>query len=183
MSKAKDKKEIKEKKETKENSTCHILVETTFGKFELELDREKAPISTENFIKYVENGHYKGSIFHRVIPGFVIQGGGFLPDMKEKTVKFSAIKNESNNGLTNKRGSIAMARTNDPHSATSQFFINLADNDFLNHVEERWGYAVFGSVTDGMDVIDKISQVETNTQGFHQDVPTETVEIKNIEIK
>lgn len=161
-----------------------VLIETTLGNITLELDAENAPNSTENFVSYVNDGFYDGTIFHRVIPGFMIQGGGMNPDMSEKTTKAS-IKNEANNGLKNDRGTVAMARTNEPHSASSQFFINVKDNDFLNFKSEDmqgWGYAVFGKVVDGMDVMDKIVAVETGTNGFHQDVPKESILMNKVTI-
>ena len=154
-----------------------IKLETSKGTMMIELDAEKAPLSSANFVQYVNDGFYDGLIFHRVIPNFMVQGGGMNPDMSEKGNK-TPIKNEANNGLKNDRGTLAMARTNDPHSATSQFFINLKDNDFLNHTSESpagWGYAVFGKVTDGMDVIDEIAKVKTGNHGHHGDVPLEPV--------
>ena len=162
-----------------------IKLHTNFGVIALELDAEKAPETTKNFIAYVEAGHYDNTIFHRVIAKFMIQGGGFEPGMKQKPTK-AQIKNEANNGLKNTTGTIAMARTNDPHSATAQFFINVADNDFLNFKSESpqgWGYAVFGKVTDGMDVVNKIKGVKTGTSGFHQDVPKEDVVIQSVTVK
>jgi len=156
-----------------------VKLETTKGTITVELDAEKAPKTVENFIKYVEDGFYDGIIFHRVIPGFMIQTGGMLPDMSEKPNR-EAIKNEANNGLKNDRGTLAMARTPNPHSASSQFFINLKDNDFLNFTSESqagWGYAVFGKVIDGMDVVDEIAKVKTGNQAGHQDVPLEPVTI------
>ena len=156
-----------------------VKIETNKGTITLELDAEKAPNSSANFVSYVESGFYDGLIFHRVIPGFMVQGGGMTPDMSEKPNN-APIKNEANNGLKNDRGTIAMARTNDPHSATSQFFINLKDNNFLNHTSESpqgWGYAVFGKVTDGMDVVDAIEKVKTGNHGPHGDVPLEAVTI------
>jgi len=156
-----------------------VKFETTKGTITVELDAEKAPKTVENFIKYVEDGFYDGIIFHRVIPGFMIQTGGMLPDMSEKPNRDS-IKNEANNGLKNDRGTLAMARTPNPHSASSQFFINLKDNDFLNFTSESqagWGYAVFGKVIDGMDVVDEIAKVKTGNQAGHQDVPLEPVTI------
>ena len=146
----------------------------------IELDAEKAPLSTENFLHYVNKGHYDNTIFHRVIPGFMIQGGGFEPNMEQKHSD-AAIQNEANNGLKNKKYTLAMARTQAPHSATAQFFINTADNEFLNHTApslQGWGYAVFGEVSEGMDVVDAIRQVKTSSSGFHQDVPKEAVIIE-----
>ena len=154
-----------------------VQLETTHGKIDLELHAEKAPKTVENFLNYVNAGHYDGTIFHRVINGFMIQGGGFEQGMKQKATK-EPIENEANNGLKNEEYSIAMARTNDPHSATAQFFINVNNNDFLNHstpTPQGWGYAVFGKVVEGQSVIDSIKQVKTGSKGFHQDVPTEDV--------
>jgi len=162
-----------------------VKLETNKGTITLELDAEKAPNSVENFVSYVKDGFYDGTIFHRVIPGFMIQGGGMNPDMSEKKNK-SPIKNEANNGLKNDRGTIAMARTNDPHSATSQFFINLKDNGFLDHTSESpagWGYAVFGKVIDGMDVVDEIAKVKTGNHGPHGDVPLESVVIEKATVE
>lgn len=156
-----------------------IKMETSKGTITLELDAKNAPISTANMVSYVEDGFYDGIIFHRVIPNFMVQTGGMNPDMSEKPNK-AKIKNEANNGLKNDRGTIAMARTPDPHSASSQFFINLKDNDFLNFTSESqagWGYAVFGKVTDGMDVVDEIAKVKTGNHGGHGDVPLEPVTI------
>ena len=162
-----------------------IKLHTNFGVISIELDAEKAPETAKNFIAYAEAGHYDNTIFHRVINGFMIQGGGFEPGMKQKPTK-APIKNEANNGLKNMTGTLAMARTSDPHSATAQFFINVADNDFLNFKSESpqgWGYAVFGKVTDGMDVVNKIKAVKTGTSGFHQDVPKDDVIIQSVTIK
>jgi cyclophilin family peptidyl-prolyl cis-trans isomerase len=153
-----------------------VRFETSLGAFTLELDAEKAPISVENFLSYVDDGFFDGLIFHRVIPGFMIQGGGMLPDMSQKKNK-APIKNEATNGLTNDRGTIAMARTNDINSATSQFFINLSDNDFLNHAPGNYGYAVFGRVTEGMDTIDRIAKERTGRRKGHDDVPATDVVI------
>ena len=161
-----------------------IKLHTNFGAIALELDAEKAPETTKNFIAYVEAGHYDNTIFHRVINGFMIQGGGMEPGMKQKDTK-APIKNEASNGLKNEAGTIAMARTQDPHSATAQFFINVADNDFLNFKAENvqgWGYCVFGRVSEGMDVVNKIKGVKTGTSGFHQDVPKEDVVIQRAEV-
>ena len=161
-----------------------IKLHTNFGVIALELDAEKAPESAKNFISYVEAGHYNNTIFHRVIPGFMIQGGGFEPGMKQKDCK-DPIKNEADNGLKNDNYTIAMARTSDPHSATAQFFINVADNDFLNFKAPNangWGYCVFGKVVEGSDVVDKIKGVKTGSAGFHQDVPKEDVIIERAEI-
>jgi len=149
-----------------------------------ELYPEIAPKTVENFIALVKKGFYNGTIFHRVIPGFMIQGGGFLPGMRQKKTR-APIENEADNGLRNDRYTIAMARTNDPHSATSQFFINVADNDFLNHTAptpQGWGYAVFGTVTSGESVVDAIAEVKTGSRGFHGDVPVEDVAILKAEV-
>lgn len=161
-----------------------IKLHTNFGVIALELDAEKAPETTKNFIAYVEAGHYDNTVFHRVIDGFMIQGGGFEPGMKQKPCK-APIKNEADNGLKNDAYTIAMARTGDPHSATAQFFINVADNDFLNFKTPNgngWGYCVFGKVVEGTDVVDKIKGVKTGSSGFHQDVPKEDVIIERAEI-
>lgn len=150
-------------------------------KIVIELDSAKAPISARNFIDYVKDGFYDGTIFHRVIPNFMVQGGGMTPDMNEKKNK-APIKNEADNGLANKRGTIAMARTRVVDSATSQFFINLKDNDFLNHTAKNadgYGYCVFGKVTEGMNVVDEIAKVKTGKAGFHSDVPLSTVQIQS----
>lgn len=158
----------------------NLVMKTNFGEIKLELDDEKAPITTENFINYVNSEHFNGTIFHRVIPGFMIQGGGFTQEMKEKK-SGKSIENEAKNGLKNARGTIAMARTNAPHSATAQFFINLVDNSFLNYAgEHQWGYAVFGKVTEGMDVVDSIAKVKTGSHGHHDDVPTSPVIIESV---
>jgi peptidyl-prolyl cis-trans isomerase B (cyclophilin B) len=157
-----------------------VKLSTNFGGITIELNAEKAPITVANFLKYVENGFYDGLIFHRVINDFMIQGGGFDAGMKQKTTE-AEIENEADNGLKNDKYTIAMARTSAPHSASSQFFINVNDNDFLNHTattSSGWGYCVFGKVTEGMDVIDKITSVETGSKGGHQDVPVEPVIIE-----
>ena len=157
-----------------------IELHTNHGVIRLELDAERAPKSTANFLAYVRDGHFDGTIFHRVIDGFMIQGGGFEPGMKQKPTG-EPIENEANNGLKNARYTIAMARTNDPHSATAQFFINVADNAFLNHsapTPQGWGYAVFGRVVGGEDVVDAIKGVRTGSRGFHQDVPVDDVIIE-----
>ena len=157
-----------------------VELHTNKGVIRLQLDAEKAPKSTENFLAYVRSGHFDGTIFHRVIDGFMIQGGGFGPGMKQKPTQ-APIANEASNGLKNKRYTIAMARTNDPHSATAQFFINVADNAFLDHSSpspQGWGYAVFGHVVEGQDVVDAIKGVKTGSKGFHQDVPVEDVVIE-----
>ncbi|WP_243545174.1 peptidylprolyl isomerase [Pseudodesulfovibrio tunisiensis] len=156
-----------------------IKLETTMGDIVIELDAEKAPKSAANFQQYVEEGHYDGTIFHRVIDGFMIQGGGMDADMKEKPTR-AAIENEADNGLANKCYTLAMARTMDPHSATSQFFINVKDNPFLNYsskTPQGWGYAVFGKVVEGTEVVDKIKGVATGRHGFHEDVPVEAIVI------
>ncbi|MCL2635368.1 MAG: peptidylprolyl isomerase [Betaproteobacteria bacterium] len=161
-----------------------IKLTTNHGVISLELDAEKAPKTVANFLSYVESGHYDGTIFHRVIKDFMIQGGGMTPDMAQKKTQ-APIENEAANGLKNQRGSIAMARTGDPHSATAQFFINVVDNGFLDFTSpsgQGWGYCVFGQVTEGMDVVDKIRAVKTGSKGFHQDVPSEDVIIEKAEI-
>lgn len=161
-----------------------VKLTTNHGDIVIDLDAEKAPETVKNFLAYVEAGHYDNTIFHRVINGFMIQGGGMEPGMKQKGTN-APIKNEANNGLKNDAGTIAMARTQDPHSATAQFFINVADNDFLNFKAENvqgWGYCVFGRVSEGMDVVNKIKGVKTGTSGFHQDVPKEDVVIQRAEI-
>lgn len=151
---------------------------TNYGKIELQLDQAKAPLSVANFEQYVKSGFYKDKIFHRVIPNFMIQGGGFDKDMNQAATK-APIKNEANNGLKNDKYTIAMARTNDPDSATAQFFINVKDNDFLNYSPSNPGYAVFGKVTKGQDVVDKIAAVKTGSKGMYQDVPNSPVTITN----
>ena len=163
---------------------AHILMTTTVGSMTLELDADNAPKTVENFLSYVSNGFYDGTIFHRVINNFMVQGGGFTADMEQKAAQ-APIENEANNGLENALGTIAMARTQDPHSATAQFFINVQDNDFLNHTGENmqgWGYAVFGKVTDGEDVLDKIRCVQTGSQAGHQDVPVEPIIIESVTV-
>jgi peptidyl-prolyl cis-trans isomerase B (cyclophilin B) len=158
-----------------------VEMETSKGKFVIELYPEKAPDTVKNFLNYVDTKFYDGTIFHRVIPKFMIQGGGFTADMKRKSAG-APIKNEADNGLKNDRGTIAMARTNDPHSATAQFFINTVNNDFLNHkskTTQGWGYVVFGKVVTGMDVVDAISSVKTVMRGMYRDVPDEIIEIGN----
>ena len=160
-----------------------IKLHTNFGVIALELDADKAPESVKNFVAYVEAGHYDNTIFHRVINGFMIQGGGFEPGMKQKPCK-DPIKNEADNGLKNNTYTIAMARTNDPHSATAQFFINVADNAFLDFkapTANAWGYCVFGKVVEGQAVVDRIRGVATGNAGFHQDVPREDVVIERAE--
>ncbi|MCZ6830682.1 MAG: peptidylprolyl isomerase [Gammaproteobacteria bacterium] len=161
-----------------------IIMRTTHGDITLELNSEKAPKTCANFVAYAKDGFYDGTIFHRVIKNFMIQGGGFEVSMNEKTCGAS-IENEADNGLTNDKGTIAMARTTDPHSATAQFFINVKDNDFLNHTSKNsqgWGYTVFGKVTEGMEVVNKIKAVATNSSGAHQDVPAEAVIINSVEV-
>jgi len=160
-----------------------VRLNTTLGAITLELDQEKAPITVENFLKYMKSGFYTGTIFHRVINGFMIQGGGLTVDMTDKPTE-ATIKNEADNGLKNKRGTVAMARTSDPHSASSQFFINVNDNDFLNFTAQTpqgWGYCVFGEVTEGLDIIDKMKTVPTTNRGGHQDVPVDIITIESVE--
>jgi peptidyl-prolyl cis-trans isomerase A (cyclophilin A) len=157
-----------------------VVLDTSLGAITMELDPEKAPITVKNFLKYVDEGFYDNLIFHRVIPGFMIQGGGMDDQMNEKREKHAPIRNESGNGLINKRGTIAMARTNNPHSATCQFFINLKDNDFL---DQGAGYAVFGKVIDGMDVVDAVAKVSTTNKGVHGDVPVKPIYIKSAKRK
>jgi cyclophilin family peptidyl-prolyl cis-trans isomerase len=167
----------------KGNDPMKVKFTTSMGAITAELDKAKAPISVENFVKYVEAGHYNGTIFHRVIDGFMIQGGGFTKDMQQKPVQ-APIKNESTNGLKNDNYTLAMARTNVRDSATSQFFINVKQNDFLNYTGENpqgYGYAVFGKVVEGMDVVDKIKKVPTGNAGGHQNVPTTPVVIEKAE--
>jgi peptidyl-prolyl cis-trans isomerase B (cyclophilin B) len=162
-----------------------VVMSTSKGNIRIELDAEKAPISTKNFLEYVSNGHYDGLIFHRVIPGFMIQGGGMDAQMKEKRGK-EPIKNEATNGLKNKVGTIAMARTNVVDSATSQFFINVKDNEFLNHRSPspaEFGYAVFGQVIEGMDVVQSIEKVKTGSRGHHDDVPVDAVMINSVKLE
>ena len=157
---------------------------TNHGNIDVELDFDKAPATAANFEQYAKDGFYNGTIFHRVIPGFMIQGGGMESGMKEKDTR-DPITNEADNGLKNARGTIAMARTSDPHSASAQFFINLVDNHFLNHTSKTnagWGYAVFGKVVAGMDIVDKIATVKTGRSGMHRDVPLEEVVIEKTEI-
>lgn len=163
------------------SNVVKIDVKTSLGGFVLELDSEKAPITVENFVEYVRAGHFDQTIFHRVIPGFVIQGGGHDAKMNQKTTR-KPIKNESSNGLKNVRGSISMARTMDPNSATSQFFINLQDNESLNPGPGNAGYAVFGCVSEGMAVIDSIAKVKTGSQGHHRDVPVEPVLVEFMKV-
>jgi peptidyl-prolyl cis-trans isomerase B (cyclophilin B) len=158
-----------------------ITFKTNLGDIKIELNFDKAPITAKNFEQYAQDGFYNGTIFHRVIKGFMAQGGGFASGMDEKTTRES-IQNEANNGLGNKRGTLAMARTQDPHSASAQFFINLVDNDFLNFTAENvhgWGYCVFGEVVEGMDIVDKMALAETGNYSFHQDVPKEEIIIND----
>jgi peptidyl-prolyl cis-trans isomerase B (cyclophilin B) len=161
-----------------------IKLHTNHGTITLQLFADKAPETVANFIQYVKEGHYDNTIFHRVIGNFMIQGGGFEPGMKQKSTRAS-IKNEANNGLSNKNGTVAMARTMEPHSASAQFFINVKDNDFLDHTAQTvqgWGYAVFGEVVEGMDVVEKIKGVQTTMRGGHQDVPKDDVIIERAEV-
>ena len=165
-------------------SKTNVLMQTTVGSLTLELDSESAPKTVENFLTYIEDGFYDGTIFHRVIDNFMIQGGGFTAEMEQKETR-APIENEANNGLKNDRGAIAMARTQDPHSATAQFFINVQDNDFLNHTGENmqgWGYAVFGRVTEGEEVLDKIRAVDTGGAAGLQDVPLEPIIIESLTV-
>ncbi len=161
-----------------------VKLHTNHGDITIELDEEKAPKSAANFLEYAKKGHYDGTVFHRVINGFMVQGGGFAPGMQQKSTD-KAITNEADNGLKNDKYTVAMARTNDPHSATAQFFINVADNAFLDHTAPTsggWGYCVFGKVVDGMDVVDKIEGVKTGRAGGHQDVPVDDVVIERAEV-
>ena len=161
-----------------------VILHTNFGQIKFKLDIEKAPTTVKNFLNYAEKGFFDNTIFHRVINNFMIQGGGFTVDMEQKETD-APIKNEANNGLSNKTGTIAMARTQEPHSATGQFFINVNDNDFLDFKHESvqgWGYCVFGEVVEGMDVVEKIKMVKTGNHGYHQDVPVEPVIIEKAEI-
>jgi len=162
-----------------------IVLHTTLGDITFDLDFEKAPLSAANFKQYAEEGHYNGTIFHRVIENFMIQGGGFEPGMNQKSTR-SNIQNEADNGLTNDTGTIAMARTMEPHSASAQFFINIKDNDFLNHSDKSpqgWGYAVFGKVTDGKDVLEKIKACSTGSAAGHQDVPIDDIIIESVTVE
>jgi peptidyl-prolyl cis-trans isomerase B (cyclophilin B) len=161
-----------------------VIIRTTFGEIKLELDADKAPKTVANFLSYARDGYYDGTIFHRVIDNFMIQGGGFDAEMRQKATE-SPIENEADNGLKNTFGTIAMARTSDPHSATAQFFINVKDNDFLNHTGKNpqgWGYAVFGKVVEGTEVLNKIRAVRTGSRKGHQDVPAEPVIIESVQI-
>ncbi len=162
-----------------------VRLHTNHGIITLQLDAEKAPLTVENFLQYANEGFYDGTIFHRVINGFMIQGGGMEPGMIQKATR-APIQNEADNGLGNLAGTVAMARTSDPHSATAQFFINVADNGFLDHTSKSsqgWGYCVFGRVTDGMDVVNRIKEVETTSNGLHQDVPVEDVVVEKVTIE
>ena len=162
-----------------------VKLSTNFGDIVLKLDAEKAPLTVANFIEYVNAGHYTNTVFHRVISNFMVQGGGFEPGMKEKKDKRPSIQNEADNGLSNEKYTVAMARTMEPHSASAQFFINVADNSFLNHsakTVQGWGYAVFAEVVEGSDVVDKIKGVATTSKAGHQDVPAEDVIIEKAEI-
>ena len=161
-----------------------VKLHTSLGTITLELDSEKAPATVANFLQYVNDGHFANTVFHRVIDGFMIQGGGFEPGMKQKTTR-PPVKNEADNALKNACYTIAMARTSDPHSATAQFFINVADNDFLNHTaptSQGWGYCVFGRVTAGTEVVDRIRKVRTGNRGMHENVPVEDVVIERAEV-
>ena len=158
-----------------------ILFSTSHGELPLELFNADAPISAQNFLDYANSGHFDGTIFHRVIPNFMLQGGGFTSDMQQKQTQ-APIKNEADNGLKNERGTLSMARTSDVNSATSQFFVNLVDNAFLDHGGRDFGYAVFGRIADGMDIIDKIGSVATGNKGGHQDVPLEPVVVESAKV-
>ena len=180
-----DKTSNTETEDIMEKTMTQVIIKTSVGDIQLELNDEKAPITVENFKAIAKSGYYEGTIFHRVINGFMVQGGGLTADMNNKSSGTSPIQNEANNGLSNDRGTIAMARTMDPHSATSQFFINHKDNDFLNHTAENsqgWGYAVFGSVTEGMDIVDSIADVPTGSSGGYQDVPEDVITIESVTI-
>ena len=182
-SKKGDEAEIQPIKE--EIGMTQVTIKTSVGEINLELDGNKAPITVKNFVDIANSGYFEGTIFHRVINGFMIQGGGLNADMSNKSSGTAPIQNEANNGLSNDRGTIAMARTMDPHSATSQFFINHKDNSFLNHTGENqqgWGYAVFGKVTDGMDIVDAIADVATGSAGGHQDVPLDVITIESVTV-
>ncbi len=166
------------------DSKMTVEMQTNHGTIMLELDADRAPKTVENFIQYAKEGYYDGTVFHRVIPGFMIQGGGFEVGMNQKPTR-DPVKNEADNGLKNETGTIARKRTNDPHSATAQFFINVKDNSFLNHSSpspQGWGYCVFGRVTDGMDVVQAIEKVATGNKGFHQDVPVTDVIIEKVTV-
>lgn len=176
---------VKNKDAKKDSKMTTVVMDTSLGTIEIELDGEKAPETTKNFLQYVDDKFYDGLIFHRVIPGFMAQGGGMDEKMSEKKTR-APIQNEASNGLKNSKGTIAMARTNDPHSATAQFFINLTDNDFLDHTSPTprgWGYAVFGKVTKGMDVVEKMATVPRGSHGMHDDVPKTPIVIKSVKRK
>ncbi|KAF7775106.1 peptidyl-prolyl cis-trans isomerase B (cyclophilin B) [Pseudoalteromonas citrea] len=161
-----------------------VVLHTNFGEISINLFADEAPATVENFLNYAKSGFYDGTIFHRVIDGFMVQGGGFTPGMEQKSVQ-APIQNEATNGLSNKTGTLAMARTPDPHSATAQFFINVNNNDFLNFSSETsqgWGYCVFAEVVEGMDIVEKIKNVATGSSGFHQDVPLEDVVIEKVTV-
>jgi peptidyl-prolyl cis-trans isomerase B (cyclophilin B) len=171
--------------QSKENAMTSVTINTTIGAIHLELDQDKAPITVANFVSLANAGYYEGTIFHRIIPGFMVQGGGLTEDMQNKASGTDPIQNEANNGLKNDRGTVAMARTGDPHSATGQFFVNHKDNDFLNHTAENaqgWGYAVFGKVTEGMDVVDALADMSTGVVGGYQDAPLEPVTIESVTV-
>ena len=171
--------------QSKENAMTSVTINTTIGAIHLELDQDKAPITVANFVSLANAGYYEGTIFHRIIPGFMVQGGGLTEDMQNKASGTDPIQNEANNGLGNDRGTVAMARTGDPHSATGQFFVNHKDNDFLNHTAETaqgWGYAVFGKVTEGMDVVDALADMSTGVVGGYQDAPLEPVTIESVTV-
>ena len=171
--------------QSKENAMTSVTINTTIGAIHLELDQDKAPITVANFVSLANAGYYEGTIFHRIIPGFMVQGGGLTEDMQNKASGTDPIQNEANNGLGNDRGTVAMARTGDPHSATGQFFVNHKDNDFLNHTAENaqgWGYAVFGKVTEGMDVVDALADMSTGVVGGYQDAPLEPVTIESVTV-
>ena len=157
-----------------------VEFKTSKGTFTVQLFDKQAPISAENFLRYVDDGYFVGTVFHRVIPGFMIQGGGLTADLKNKGGQHPPIKNEATNGLKNKRGTLSMARTNDINSATSQFFVSVVDNDFLDHKPGNYGYAVFGRIASGMEVIDAIAAVQTGSKSGHQDVPLETITVESV---
>jgi|TARA_B110000914_G_C15485440_1_gene457785 peptidyl-prolyl cis-trans isomerase B (cyclophilin B) len=176
---------IEASSQSKENAMTSVTINTTIGAIHLELDQDKAPITVANFVALANAGYYEGTIFHRLIDGFMVQGGGLTEDMQNKASGTDPIQNEANNGLKNDRGTVAMARTGDPHSATGQFFVNHKDNDFLNHTAENaqgWGYAVFGKVTDGMDVVDTLAKSATGMVGGYQDAPLEPVTIESVTV-